>query len=129
MSASSQYYAFLPSIKDIAQDLKGVLCKGSSHACEEFLQSFADASYLDVDYDTISRALIINAGFPSAPTTSGWTERLIKREGDGTVETGMLNHEPNPDPEDVQFGGFLVVLGDDDKPSTYSPSTSLIYAS
>jgi hypothetical protein len=124
MSASSQYYAFLPSVKDIAQDLKGAFCKGSSHACEELLQSFADATYLDMDYDTISRALIINAGFPSAPTRSGWTERLFKRDGDGTVEIGILNHEPNPDPEDVQFGGFLVVLGDDDKPSTSPPPTS-----
>lgn len=121
MSASSQYYAVLPSIKDIVRDLTGWLCKDSSHSCVDLLRGFADATYLDIDYDTISRALVINAGFASAPTTPRWAETITKREGDGTVEIGILNHEPNPDPEDVQFGGFLVVLGEDDKPSTFVP--------
>lgn len=39
------------------------------------------------------------------------------------MEIGVLSHEPNPDPEDIQFGGFLTVLGSDDKPSTFTPST------
>jgi hypothetical protein len=74
------------------------------------------ATYIDIDYDTIQRALVINAGWPSAPGEKGWTETISKTSS-ATVEVGVLNHEPNPDPEDIGFGGFLTVLGQDSSPS------------
>jgi hypothetical protein len=80
--------------------------------------SLSTATYIDIDYDTISGALVINGGWPSAPDEEGWSDKTSRKESDGTVEIGVLMHELNPDPEDIQFGGFLTVLGEDKSPST-----------
>jgi hypothetical protein len=119
MSASSQYYAYLSSIKDVATILGQKFCRSSkSTECLSHFLSLSMATYVDIDYDTISRALVINAGWPFAPDEDGWSETVLRAGPDETVEIGVLMHEPNPDPEDVQFGGFLTVLGQDSSPST-----------
>ncbi|KAF1915531.1 PIG-X, partial [Ampelomyces quisqualis] len=116
MSASSQYYAYLPSIKDVATVLGQRFCRSKSQQCLSHALSLSTATYIDIDYDTISGALVINGGWPSAPDEHGWTEKTSRRESDGTIEIGVLMHELNPDPEDIQFGGFLTVLGEDSSP-------------
>lgn len=73
-------------------------------------------SYVDIDYDAISQAVICTALWSNGPRL-GWTDRFTTSDEESTVEIGVLSHEPNTDPEDVQFGGFLTVLGRDDKPS------------
>lgn len=121
MSASSQYYGYLPSIKDLVTVLGQRFCRKSGPNCLSHFLKLSTATYMDIDYDTISGALVINAGWPSAPDPEGWTETTTRLPYDGTVEIGVLMHEQNPDPEDVQFGGFLTTLGQDTKPSTYVP--------
>lgn len=74
-------------------------------------------SYVDIDYDAISQAVICTALWSSGPRL-GWSDQFTGSDGDSTLEIGVLSHEPNTDPEDIQFGGFLTVLGRDDKPST-----------
>jgi hypothetical protein len=71
------------------------------------------ADYLDLDYDTITQTLVLTVGWAS----SRRDESLTRRDGDGPMEIGVLMHEPNPDPEDIQFGGFLTLLGQDATPS------------
>jgi hypothetical protein len=117
MSASSQYYAYLSSIRDVATVLGQKFCKSKGGECLHQALSLSTATYLDIDYDTITRALVINAGWPSAPSEKGWTETISRKSSDATIEIGVLIHEPNPDPEDIQFGGFLAVLGQDTSPS------------
>ncbi|KAH6622195.1 PIG-X [Boeremia exigua] len=72
-------------------------------------------AYVDIDYDAISQAVICTAVWSSGPRI-GWTDQFAVPEDDSTVEIGVLSHESNTDPEDYQFGGFLTVLGRDDKP-------------
>ncbi|KAL5121698.1 protease B nonderepressible form [Pleosporales sp. CAS-2024a] len=116
MSASSQYYTYLASVREIATVLGQRFCKSKGHQdCLALALSISTASYLDIDYDT-TRALVINAGWPSPPDQRGWTETISQNDSAATVEIGVLNHENNPDPEDIQFGGFLTVLGQDSKP-------------
>lgn len=117
MSASAQYYTFNASIKDIALRLSTQLCGTSDGTCQTLVTDLAAAAYLDIDYDTISRAVVVNAGWPSGRGGQAWTETISRSRKDGPVEIGVLTHEPNPDPEDVQFGGFLTVLGQDASPS------------
>lgn len=127
MSASSQYYSYLSSIREVATVLGQRFCRSTkSEECLSLALSLSTATYMDIDYDTITRALVINAGWPSAPSEKGWTE-TISKVSSGTVEVGVLNHEPNPDPEDIQFGGFLTVLGQDSAPSKPSSATALYY--
>jgi hypothetical protein len=117
MGASSQYYSFLSSTREVATILGQRFCRSTkSDECLSLALSLSTATYIDIDYDTITRALVINAGWPSPPSEKGWTETISKTSS-GTVEVGILNHEPNPDPEDIGFGGFLIVLGQDASPS------------
>lgn len=125
MSASSQYYAYMPSIKDVAIVLGQRFCRTMGKECLSHALSLSTATYIDIDYDTITGALIINGGWTSAPDEDGWTEEIPRRASDGTIEIGVLMHEPNPDPEDIQFGGFLTVLGDDKSPSTHPPPSAI----
>jgi hypothetical protein len=125
MSASAQFYSYLPSIRERATILGQRFCRSKGDGCLNLALSLSTATYLDIDYDTITRALVINAGWPSPPSEKGWSETLIRTEASGTLEIGVLNHEPNPDPEDIGFGGFLTVLGQDTSPST-SPILLLI---
>lgn len=74
-------------------------------------------TYVDIDYDAISQAVTCTGVWSSGPRI-GWTDHFRAPEDESTVEIGVLSHEPNTDPEDIQFGGFLTVLGRDDKPST-----------
>lgn len=82
------------------------------------------ASYLDIDYDAISHALIINAMWAKAPKTKSWTENISLPGKEETIEVGVLNQESNPDPEDLAFSGFLTVLGQDTKPSMFPHITN-----
>ncbi|KAF2026085.1 PIG-X-domain-containing protein [Setomelanomma holmii] len=119
MSASSQYYSFLPSISKTVNSLSDLVCQGWDAACEILFTGTKAAAYMDVDYDTITRALVVNVGWPSSPEGGSWDEKIYRNEKDATIEIGVLTHETNPDPEDIQFGGFLTVLGQDASPSIY----------
>lgn len=89
---------------------------------EEMTGSHISPSYMDIDYDAISQAVICTVVWSTDYVHDGgmWTDTYSAPEGDldSTVEIGILSHEANTDPEDYQFGGFLTVLGRDDKPST-----------
>ncbi|KAH8725225.1 PIG-X [Phaeosphaeriaceae sp. PMI808] len=115
-STRAQYYAYLPSINSILLRAHQKICNKADLDCQILVTNLATASYVDVDYDTITRAVIITAGWASARGEDGWTEFDFKNQKDGPVEIGVLTHEPNSDPEDIQFGGFLTVLGQDSSP-------------
>lgn len=117
MSATSQYYTYLDSIEYFVQKILPELKLETLSLLMHGYQDGEGLSYLDIDYDTISRAVVLNFGWADAPSGKGWNEGIIRHPKDSTVEIGVLSHEPNSDPEDIQFGGFLVVLGDDDHPS------------
>ncbi|KAH7122417.1 PIG-X [Dendryphion nanum] len=115
-SASSQFYALVPSLTHLVQHLQSQLCAPTSPACKIGAQSLLTASSLDIDYDAISHALVVNAFWSEAPGKEGWSETVLQSKKKETVEIGVLNRERNTDPEDLQFAGFLVVLGVDGKP-------------
>ncbi|EUC38131.1 hypothetical protein COCCADRAFT_32815 [Bipolaris zeicola 26-R-13] len=118
MSASLQFYGHLGEIYGMKEDLQRVLCGGKEKGyCVDVVGEFVTARYVDVDYDTISRAVVVTAGWPNAGESgNGWTDEIRLPSKDATVEIGVLNLEGNTDPEDIQFGGFLTVLGEDEKP-------------
>ena len=121
MSATSQYYSYLDDIDRVRSFFQQKSCKkdGKSY-CLDAIDGFALSDYVDVDYDTISRSVVLTAESSNAGSSNkGWTETIRLPSKEATVEIGVLSLEGNADPEDVQFGGFLTVLGQDDKPSTY----------
>ena len=127
MSATSQYYSYLGDINRVMNFFQKKFCEGDGKSyCSDAFDGFAPSDYIDVDYDTISRSVVLTAGLPNAGSgNKGWTETVRLPSKEATVEIGVLSLEGNADPEDVQFGGFLTVLGQDDKPSTYITPTTL----
>jgi len=142
MSATSQFYAYLDNIGAYKGPWQFKMCEeGPLKAyCEKMVNEFGTAWSVDIDYDTISRSVVLTAFWPVAEKDwwveeKGWTSShrlpsawMIKHGGlsskdlpteESTVEIGVLSHEGNADPEDIQFGGFLTVLGQDKKPSTH----------
>lgn len=81
------------------------------------LSSLLTANYLDIDYDAISHALLITAFWEKAPKGDAWNER-IENAGNDRVEVGVLNREKADEKEEVGLGGWLTVIGQNDKPST-----------
>ncbi|KZM19512.1 protease B nonderepressible form [Ascochyta rabiei] len=117
MSTASQYYSPFSFDELNKSLLSEVTCPNDNDTCRYLKKYLPSASYVDLDYDAISQAWIFTAVWPKAPSDAGWTDTIVKRqEEQSTVEIGVLAHEPNTDPEDIQFGGFLAVLGQDDKP-------------
>ncbi|ORY16171.1 PIG-X protein [Clohesyomyces aquaticus] len=117
MSASSQFYAPVHTLSDLVHYIQSKLCPPSSAFCTDAAATLHSASYLDMDFDAISHALIINAFWAKAPNASAhWTENISLRGPSDTIEIGVLNNEQNPDPEDIAFAGFLTVLGQDSQP-------------
>lgn len=118
MSASNQYYSYLPWLRDFVNNIQDRICQYSSTECSDAASSLMSASYLDIDYDTISQTVVLNAFWSESPGGAHWTETIRLPNKGQTIEVGVLNHEKNPDPEDIGFGGFLTVLGQDEAPST-----------
>lgn len=119
MSTASQYYSPFSFDELNRSLLSEEVCPNQRELCRHLKTSLPSASYIDLDYDAISQALIFTTVWSKAPSEEGWTDTISKRRADSSkVEIGVLAHEPNTDPEDVQFGGFLSVLDQDDKPST-----------
>lgn len=127
MSTSSQYYAYVDNVDAIVKNIVGRFCQSKDEHCLNTAEKLFSAASLDVDYDTISRAVVLTAVWPNAPETSGWSEETDLPHEDATVEIGVLSHEANADPEDIQFGGFLTVLGQDDTPSLFSSHSHLTF--
>ncbi|KAJ5061266.1 PIG-X [Bipolaris maydis] len=127
MSASLQFYGHLGEIEGMKEDLQRTLCGGKEKGyCVDMVGEIVTARYVDVDYDTISRAVVVTAAWPhSREGGKGWTDEIRLPSKDTTVEIGVLSLEGNTDPEDIQFGGFLTVLGEDEKPSTCKLHTYL----
>ncbi|RAR06666.1 pig-x-domain-containing protein [Stemphylium lycopersici] len=118
MSASSQFYAHVGEIGEMASSFQRNLCGDKAGAyCVQMVAEMVKARYIDVDYDTISRAVVVTAGWPHADESEkSWNDEIRPPSQDATVEIGVLSSEGNADPEDIQFGGFLTVLGQDDHP-------------
>lgn len=117
MSASSEFYANAPSVLPLISYIQAKLCPSSSATCKEAAASLSSATYIDVDYDSISHAVIFNAFWAQSPDAASWTETISLPGAEETIEIGILSTEPNPDPDIIGFSGFLTVLGQDDKPS------------
>ena len=76
------------------------------------------SDYLDIDFDAISGALILNAFWSRAKGPDGWAETVgAKQKGGHRVEIGVLKNEKPEEEGELTVGGHLTVAGDDDRAS------------
>ena len=111
---SLQYYAYLSSINQIIARIRTNSHELKDDVLENLFYSLPNVAYIDIDYENASRTVVLTAMWPDATNTEGWSEEIRISGSGSVVEVGVLNHEANSDPEDVQFGGFLSVLGEDE---------------
>ncbi|KAF2652348.1 PIG-X-domain-containing protein [Lophiostoma macrostomum CBS 122681] len=116
MSASSEFFAHIPSMSPLVSYIQERICPSSSTICKDAADSLLSASYVDIDYDAISHALVFNVFWAQPSDKSPWTEKILLPGTEETIEVGILSIESNPDPDILGFSGFLTVLGQDDTP-------------
>ena len=98
------------------------ICLEYGSACLTKTENLLSADYLDLDFDTISQALILTT-FRHEPSNSmtGWLEQIENYDGAAKVEVGILANEKPIEQEELSLGGFLSIIGEDEKPSRQPP--------
>lgn len=117
-SSAFQYYQLLPSLGNVAAYIQNKICPTLGDDCSAFASNLPAADYVDVDFDTISQALVFNVFRHNSADPGGWTGQIASVSTTGKIEVGVLANEPPTEPEELSLGGFLTVLGEDEKPST-----------
>lgn len=118
-SSSSSYYQVLPSLEYLVTYLQQKLCATGDSGCQDEVAALQTAKSVDIDFDTISHAVIVRAHWDSPASRGGWTETATLRRGSGPLEVGILNNETPDEPEELKLGGFLTVVGSDNEPSAF----------
>ncbi|KAI9766817.1 MAG: protease B nonderepressible form [Geoglossum simile] len=116
-SSAFQYHQPLASLDELTTYLQQKICPSSDNACHDKASTIQSASYLDIDYDTISHALVLNAFWERAPDLGLWNDVFEVVGGKEKVEVGVLASEVPTEPEELKLGGWLTVIGEDEKPS------------
>lgn len=123
-----QYFRCAPIGDQVGRLILGQVCRESPGvdyealgSCEAMTSALLEAAYVDVDFDAIAHALTFTAVWGAAG--GGVTELAARdlrklREGD-RLEVGTLQVEASTDPEELSLGGFLTVLGEDERPSEH----------
>ena len=121
MSAKYQYYKPLARLTRLIGYLSSTICETSDTSCHAQVKSLAQASSLDLDYDTISHALRISAYWDWAVAADGsqgvWDETLRLQPSSDALEVGILNVEKPTEEGETALSGLLTVVGEDTKPS------------
>ncbi|OKL64529.1 hypothetical protein UA08_00200 [Talaromyces atroroseus] len=118
---SLQFHHVLPSIDQFVGYLRHMVCDLNDSECADYLLL---ADFVAIDYDPTTQATSISA-FWSQPLlgTTGWTEDITRKHGSAEkVEVGLLSNERAVDPEDISLGGFLTVVGQDNKLTFETPT-------
>ncbi|KAK3112884.1 protease B nonderepressible form [Teratosphaeriaceae sp. CCFEE 6253] len=117
-SSTFQYFHRLPSLLHFQSYLARTFCPGVFRGpCPNEAASLSYASYVDIDFDAISHAVTLTAVWRQGiAAAAARTPVKLWGEGDG-LEVGVLVPQEADEPEELKLGGFLTVVGDDDKPS------------
>ena len=102
----------------ISRNLAAEYCPGldvastAGQLCKVLVDA-SDAAYVDYDFDVINHA--VNIAIVSAPSHST-NARAHKLSPEDRLEVGILSPEKADEPEELKLGGYLTVVGEDDKP-------------
>lgn len=134
-SASYQYFHVLPSLDHFNKYLQANACRTDLKAriaCENEAEFATYAASVDIDFDAISHTVDLSALWSADKDAllqrpgSGITDRaVVKYRENHRVEVGVLQNEPVKEVEELSLGGYLVVLGENEKPSMFETSTMM----
>ena len=105
----------MPSLRDFSTYLNEKICASKDPRCLQRAEAVASADYLDIDYDSISQSLVLKSYRHRSFQAEGQWHGEIKAIGDAKLEIGVLAPEVATEQEQLKLGGFLAVVGEDDK--------------
>lgn len=92
------------------------MCPSDNQHCKGAAESLASASYVDIDYDTISGMVTSSIFWPHAPGGGPWNEIIKQSNPSDRVEVGLLSNRKATEAEELSMEGWLTVLGQNDRP-------------
>lgn len=120
-SSTYQYFSPLARLLHFQTYLAKTICGESKGACVNEAASLSYANYVDIDYDAISHAVTLTA-FCRGDVKADAAKTLPRKwKGSDSLEVGVLQAETPDEPEELKLGGYLAVVGEDDKPGIYCP--------
>ena len=118
-SSAFQYHQLLPSLANFFTYVTRKICASQASPCLTRAAAIPFADFVDIDFDSISQALVMKAFRHRPADVATWNEH-IQSIGGHRVEVGVLANEKATEPESVSMGGFLTVLGEDEIPCEYT---------
>ncbi|GKZ18609.1 protease B nonderepressible form [Aspergillus brasiliensis] len=120
--ASTSTYQFHSSLPEhnLGAYITENICRGEGAACAA---DWDTADSIDVDFDAVSRALVVSGYWGQPVKQEGWTEEIRAPGKDrDRVEVGLLGTEKAVEAEEIKVGGLLGVVGVDRelKPTLFS---------
>lgn len=103
-------------MSDLVVYVQQTIC-ADDQSCKAKADALRSADYFDFDYDTITQSVILSAFWHADPMSGKWDEHIDNQNGSTKVEVGVLANEKPANAEELSLGGFLVVLGEDERPS------------
>ncbi|KAL8908515.1 MAG: hypothetical protein Q9171_005433 [Xanthocarpia ochracea] len=92
------------------------LCPKHDYECSRAAKRLENAAYIDLDYDTDSRDLVLTSFHHKSPGLEGWDEQVKRRQNSARTEVGVFASQEATEPEELSFGGYSTVIGEDEKP-------------
>lgn len=116
-SSAFHCYEVLASLEEFIPYIQRNLCQHSDARCLRGANRLQQADYLDIDYDAISRNLVLTSFHHKPPDLEGWDEHITSYRNSSNTEVGLLGSEQPIGPEELVLGGFLTIIGQDIKPN------------
>ncbi|KAL8667585.1 MAG: hypothetical protein Q9202_000440 [Teloschistes flavicans] len=110
-------YEFLPSLKDLVIYVRNKFCSSFDSRCLKEAYRLSEVQYLDIDYDSHSRVLILTSFNHESPRSESWDERIQLDESSAKMEVGILSGEKAGSQDEISLEGILTVVGENKKPS------------
>ncbi|KAL8782850.1 MAG: hypothetical protein Q9213_005027 [Squamulea squamosa] len=110
------YYGVLRSLNEFVIYVQEKVCAKRDLECSKAARSLEMAAYLHIDYDAQSQDLILTSFHHESPESAGWNEQIKRCHNSARTEVGIFASQEVTEPEELSLGGFLTVIGEDEKP-------------
>ena len=111
------YYEYVPTVSHLVSYVQESVCPKDVRQCPEKARSLLSADCVDIDYDAVSQSFVVTSLWHSPPDSQTWNERVSRPNNEAKVEIGVLKQEKAITEGELTFGGYLITLGEDKKPS------------
>lgn len=121
-SQPTQFHHNLPSIDHFVAFLQHNACDLTDIQCADSISYVSSADSVAIDYDATADTITLSIFWSQPHSKTAWAEDIGVIGPSGKVEVGILSNEKAIDPEDLTLGGYLAVVGQDSKLSSFTVS-------